>query len=267
MTVIDFNIHLPPEGDFSDERDFRRFDAMASMKAIDARFQEQDIDAANIMILDTDLLRRDPGPLLNQITSLGHHATLMIDPRDDDAHARVEQAAQLGASGIKFHPYFLGLESKDFGLAVSVARKAERHGLWVAVCNSYGTKDVYRIRPVELLIAICNEVSSVPVISLHAGGARILDVMSAAFDFPNLLLETSFSLPFWVGSSVETDFVFVLRKLGMDRWIYGSDHPHVDLKSSLESIRAFCARHDFSESEQAQLLSGTAQQKLGMKLG
>ncbi len=260
--TIDFNVHLPPEGDFAQERDLGLFDPVASLEQTASRLIETGVTTANVMVLDTDLLRRDPQRLLGAIRQLGYRSTFMIDPRDDDAETLVDRAADLGVSGIKFHPYFLRLEEPDYGLAVRLAKRAEMHGLWIAVCNSYGTIDVLRIEPVKLLIAICREVRMVPVVSLHAGGARVLDVMSVAFDCDNLLLETSFSLPFWNESSVEQDFAFAMRKLGPGRWLYGSDHPHVDLAVAQDEMRAFLDRHRFSAAEADRVLSGTAASRL-----
>lgn len=260
--TIDFNVHLPPDGDFSKERDFRLFDAESSLREIADRLGDSGVIGANIMVLDTDFLRRNPSDLLAATHRLGYRTTCMIDPRFDDAEDLVDRAAERGVDGIKFHPYFLRLEERDFPRAVRVAKRAEMHGLWIAVCNSYGTIDVQRIQPVRLLIAICREVRMVPVVSLHAGGARVLEVMSVAFDCDNLLLETSFSLPFWNDSSVEADFAFAMRKLGADRWLYGSDHPHVDLAVAQDEMHAFFDRHRFSASEAERVMIGTATERL-----
>ena len=166
--------------------------------------------------------------------------------------------------GIKFHPYFLGLADTDFPLAVDVAQQAEKKGLWVAVCCSYGTKNVFSISGARLIAALSQSVSDTPLIALHGGGKAILDVMSIAFETPNLFLETSFSIPFWVGSSVEADYVFAMRKLGCHRWIYGSDHPFVTMEDGRREIDSFFKRHHFSDIEVEAIISGTAHTQLGL---
>lgn len=264
MKVIDFNVHLPPAPRSELDLDLRTFDPVASLRRTHASLLSHGICSGNVMVLDADLLRRDPGPLLSVVRELGLRTTFMIDPRGEDALDLVDEAARLGVDGIKLHPYFLGLEERDAPAVVRLARRVEERGLWMVVCNSYGTKALYRVRPVRLLAAICEAVTRVPVVSLHAGGAKVLDVMSIAFDCPNLLLETSFSLPFWVGSSVEGDFVFAMRKLGMDRWLFGSDHPYADAGESLAAIRALAARHGLADRELEQLLGKTAADRLGI---
>jgi predicted TIM-barrel fold metal-dependent hydrolase len=263
--IIDFNIHLTDDGSFEREQNLTLFDASASLVNITQRMSAIDIISGNVMILDTNFLRNDPDPLLKEIASAGLKATVMIDPRDPDALDLVDEAALRNADGIKFHPYFLELADTDFPLAVDVALRAEQKGLWVAVCCSYGTKNVFSISGARLIAEISKSLSDTPLIALHAGGKAILDVMSIAIETPNLFLETSFSIPFWAGSSVETDFVFAMRKIGCDRWIYGSDHPFVTMEDGLREIDSFFKRHHFSDIEVEAITSGTAHTQLGLR--
>jgi predicted TIM-barrel fold metal-dependent hydrolase len=97
-----------------------------------------------------------------------------------------------------------------------------------------------------------------PIVMSHGGGRQVLDAMLVAADAPQVLLETSFSLPYYVGSSIEIDFAFAMRKLGASRWMYGSDAPFVPVPRSLEIAREFFDRHGFSAAEIEQILHGTA---------
>jgi uncharacterized protein len=261
--IIDFNIHLTDDGSFEKEQNLSLFDASASLDGITQRMSAINIVSGNVMILDTNFLRGDPSPLLEKIASKGLKTTVMIDPRDTDALDLVAEAAIRNVAGIKFHPYFLGLADTDFPLAIDVALRAEKKGLWVAVCCSYGTKNVFRISGARLIAAISQSLKDTPLIALHGGGKAILDVMSIAIETPNLFLETSFSIPFWIGSSVEADYVFAMRKIGCHRWIYGSDHPFVTMEDGLREIDGFFKQHGFSDAEIEAITSGTAHAQLG----
>ena len=261
MEVIDFNIHLPPDGDVAKELDFTKFDPVASLNDIGPRLKEAGSTEANVMVLDPDILRRGARPLLSAIHDAGFKSTLMLDPRAPDAEDLVDEAARLGVSGIKFHSYFQNLAEHDYPSAIAVAQRASQRGLWVVVCCSYGTRRVYAVSGVRLVVALSSVIKT-PMVALHAGGALVLDVMSIAFETPNLFLESSYSLPFWCGSSVETDFVFAMRKLGADRWLYGSDHPHIGLEDSRREIDAFFKRHCFKDREIRQILGETARSAL-----
>ena len=40
-----------------------------------------------------------------------------------------------------------------------------------------------------------------PIIALHAGGGKVVEAMSIGLDCKNIYFDTSFSIPFWFGSS------------------------------------------------------------------
>lgn len=237
--TIDFNIHLPPDGDFKNELDFSRFDAEASWRDIQPRMKAAGIERGNVMMLDPGLMAGPNRGIVSSVTDAGSTATVGIDPRLPDAFELIDEAAAAGARGIKFHPLFLDLEDHDFDKAVACAARAEGHGLWVCVCCSYGTPNLFRISGIRLLMALILGGIKAPIIALHAGGRHVLDVMLASFDAPNVSLEISFSIPFYIGSTVEKDFLFAIERLGADRFLYASDHPHRPMEENLATVRSW----------------------------
>lgn len=256
--VADFNIHLPPDGDFKSEMDFNRFDPLASWNAISGRLKQNGIGWCNVMMLDSTLMRAPRRDLVTPITEEGHAVTVGIDPRFSDAADLVDRAADIGVRGIKFHAYFLDLEDRDFDKAVLVAQRAAARGLWVCVCCSYGTRNVYRISGIRLLLTLVQARIETPLIALHAGGRHVLDVMLAACDAPNVMLELSFSIPYWLGSSVEQDFQFAIRKLGASRFLYASDHPHQPLDANIATMRNWLTAIGICAADQELIFNGNA---------
>jgi uncharacterized protein len=110
---------------------------------------------------------------------------------------------------------------------------------------------------VRLAARLAGEVRC-PIVMSHGGGRQVLDAMLVAADAPQVLLETSFSLPYYVGSSIDTDFAFAIRKLGASRWMFGSDAPFVALGTSIACTREFFDRHHFTAAEADQIFHGTA---------
>jgi predicted TIM-barrel fold metal-dependent hydrolase len=182
---------------------------------------------------------------------------LAVDFRRPDATARLERAHALGVAALKFHPYLQRIVPGDFDRAATLARDAERLGMFVMVCGSYGTRALDRHDGVRLTAALAGEVRC-PIVISHAGGSRILEAMLVAEDAPQVVLDTSFSLPYYRGSSVETDFAFSMRKLGPERWVYGSDAPFVPIEESLTCTRRFFEDHRFGAADAEQILHGTA---------
>jgi uncharacterized protein len=184
-------------------------------------------------------------------------AAVAVDFRRPDAVARLQAARDAGVAALKFHPYLQKIVPADFDRAAALAQEAARLGMFVMVCCAYGTRALERHDGVRLAARIADAVPC-PIVMSHGGGRQILDAMLVAADAPQVLLETSFSLPYYEGSSIETDMVFAMRKLGASRWMYGSDAPFVPLAASLAQTRAFFERHRFSAADVDQILYGTA---------
>ena len=181
----------------------------------------------------------------------------MLDPRDVDSKSLIQDNAHL-IDGIKFHPYLLDLQDREFGLACDIANIAAEHGLWVAVDCSYGTLRIYQVSGVRLVIALA-EVVQGPIVALHGGGPAVLDLLGVAAVKTNVFLDTSFSIPYWLGSSVEADFAFSIRKLGAARWLFGSDHPYVSMAEAPLVAQSFLRRHGFDLAAIAQVMGHTAE--------
>lgn len=179
------------------------------------------------------------------------------DFRRADALERISVAREFGVRALKFHPYLQKIEGTDSAQAAIVARAAAALGMFVMVCCAHGTRALDRYSGVKLTAYLSEQITC-PIVMSHAGGARILDAMLVAADAPNVYLDTSYSLPYYLGSSVEGDFAFAMRKLGTGRWVYGSDAPFDELTRSLEVTQRFLEVHGFSAREMDDVLYATA---------
>jgi predicted TIM-barrel fold metal-dependent hydrolase len=220
----------------------RELDSVGASRAVMVVLSDRAADGLGVV--DANLRRR-------------YVVALAVDFRRPDAEARLEQAHAAGAAALKFHPYLQRIVTADYDRAAALARAAERLGMFVMVCCSYGTRALEKHDGVRLAASLAGVVRC-PIVMSHGGGRQVLDAMLVAADAPQVLLETSFSLPYYEGSSIETDFAFAMRKLGASRWMYGSDAPFVTVSESLRSARAFFERHRFTSAEVEQVLHGTA---------
>ena len=264
IPLIDFNLHLVPEPNIDLDTDTRGFAVNDQISRVVQEARALGITTGNVMLLDGARMRSDGAGIIERITEAGFVVTAMPPVKDSDCDALVERMIRAGARGIKFHPYIQKLHDGTFAKVVGLARRAAEAGLWIAVCCSYGTVDVFDISGPRLVAALVRGGITAPIVALHAGGAAVLDVMSVALDAGNVFLETSFSVAFWRDSSVESDLAFAIRKVGVDRCLYGSDHPYVDMKDSIAWTASFLDRHGFSESEMRMLFSGTATGLIGI---
>ncbi len=246
MKVFDFNVH--PSASIAEEM-------AAPAELFEKRVAEalKHAQGCNVMLFNPALAGS-----ASKVAPKGSCATLLADFRAPDALEQVRSARNSGFSGIKFHSYVQRITPKDFPKAVLAAQEAEKEGLWVCIDTSFGTSLMRECDNLALAEKVCARVKKTPVILLHSGGSRAIEAMLIALDNPNVYLETSFTLPFYLGSTVEQDLAFSYRKIGPGRVLYGSDHPCVDAGESLAITRRFFERHGFSKDAMADVFGGNA---------
>ena len=181
----------------------------------------------------------------------------------DVGEAQIETAASMGCKAVVFHPYLQKITESELPRIQELARYAETMGLFVCVCAAYGSKDIYRFQPLKAVVAVAEAVEC-PVIIVHGGGAKILEAFLIAEAFPNIYLDTSFSLHYWLESPVEQQFAFAIRRLGGERWMFGSDSPFRSLSESIETHYAFFERHGLGSACANLVMGDTAANLLGV---
>lgn len=130
----------------------------------------------------------------------------------------------LGYVGIKIHPR---LSSVDLftPLMVELIKEANQLELAVLLCTYFWGKDrkTCSNTPEKLLTLLC-EVPDEKLILLHGGAVRLLEVAEMARHFQNILVDLSFTMCKYEGSSIDLDIRYLFEKF--DRRIcIGSDSP------------------------------------------
>lgn len=264
MRVIDMHLNPQVASDLKGLTSVTLDDLATACEFYEDRFASGSEGLGVMVVLNPGVLAQ-PGAndAFARILGRGKIAfSITPDFRDPQAEAQVDAARALGVKFVKFHPYMHRIEPADFDRCADIARRAESLGLLIMVCCSYGTRDLDRFSGLKL-VAHLSRVVSCPIVMSHAGGAQILDAMLVAEDAPNVYLDTSFSLPYYIGSSVEGDIAFVMRKVGTHRWVYGSDAPYFGLEDALRMTISFFERHGFTDNEVDDVLYGTAAGLLG----
>lgn len=189
--------------------------------------------------------------------------TILADFQYQDSMDRLFELYKKGIRSIFFHPYLQNFTRDAWPSAISFAREASRLGMFVCVCTAYGGPKLYRneVLPFAQLVA---EAVKCPVVLVHCGGAKILEAMLIADVYPNIYLETSFTLSYWLGSSVELDIAYAMRKLGVSRWLFGSDAPFVPMDIAISNHLNYFERHRFNESDIEAIMGENAIKMLGV---
>ncbi|MCW7482138.1 amidohydrolase family protein [Leptospira kanakyensis] len=180
--------------------------------------------------------------------------TALIDFRRFDLISYLEKVYLSGVKAIMFNSYLQRISEADFLLVYKACKYAEEKGMIICIDGSFGTSKMYAYDNLKLSCFICDLIHKTPVVIVHSGGRRILDFMLLALDKDNVWLDTSFSLPFYIGSSAELDFAFAYKKLNCDRIVYGSDYPYNDFDEALKIHLDFFEKHRFSVLHIEQIL-------------
>ena len=211
--------------------------------------------------------------LFNQILSVNHvesvslfcseyldkkiFLTLLASPEHITSYDQLYSLRLAGLSSITFHSYHQSITKSKYPHYAKLAGWAEELKMAILVDGSYGTLDIYNINNLEFVAYLASLVKNIPIVIMHSGGARVLEAMLLVESSSNLFLETSFTLPYYTGSSVEKDLAFAYKKIGPERVVYASDHPYIYHEDSLAAVLKFFDKYDFSLSDQDWILRDT----------
>jgi predicted TIM-barrel fold metal-dependent hydrolase len=184
-----------------------------------------------------------------------------VHPADGAAAlAEVDRVADAGALWLKLHPNTQSFDVADPAVAEVVTKAAER-GLPV-LFDAYSPWDANQPgKFVNLAMAV----PEARLILAHAHGPGfpqllVYDIMAR---YPwwgrNVWVDISATGPMLAGGPFAEQFAWVMRKVGTDRVVFGSDYP---LDDPLAAVRAV-AELGFTDEEQAAILHDNAAALLG----
>lgn len=150
----------------------------------------------------------------------------------------------LGYHGLKIHPRRCGIDFRHPVLP-GLIRDA---GMPVLICTyNYGKGRWRDGRRLDDLLDLLDQCGDAPVILLHGGVMNCLEWAEAIRPYPNVLLDLSFTMTRFAGSSLDSDLRYLFAQFDR-RLCVGSDHPEL----SLDDFRArFDALSEGIEEEKA----------------
>jgi uncharacterized protein len=252
--MFDCNIHLPCGGSslesrLCDERTMAQNELITCFNYHLSKLKSR-IDAGNFMLFNEALPPEEAAIFISLVREEFADArfTAICNVRNKDEFARLNALKYAGVNAITFHSYFQKISDSDFHQVLALAKSAAELNMPILIDTSYGSTAMYRYDNLKLAAFLLDEIKSVPVVLVHSGGARVLEAFLLADACPNVYLETSFSLPYYLGSTVEQDQAFAYKKIS-ERVLYGSDLPYIDIDESLNSFLTFSKKWGFSESQ------------------
>ncbi len=246
MTIVDIHTHLYHQPNLAVEASLSTYDVESITQSYVERIQSGPADHAVAIVMDDEFLRDSDAraELLDarddsDIFSLA----FLIDPLEDAVPEYIAHVAEAGAVAVKIHPYIQELTSETYSSVARTMHAIANHNLVTIIDCSYGGEHMYRANGVHLGHEMAQLVDS-PIILAHGGGPRVLDAVSSADALSNVYLDTSLSLQYWHGSSLIDDYAFGYRKLGADRWLWGSDAPYFEQLASFSRASKFIGEYN-----------------------
>jgi hypothetical protein len=186
-----------------------------------------------------------------------------VHPDDGDAALEeLERLAGLGVKVIKLHPNTQRFDVGSPAVAAVVAKTAEL-GL-VILFDGFSPFDANQTGKFVVL-AVQNPKAR--LILAHMGGTKFDEMAQFGLisRFPwyarNIWVDLSAQAHFYVDSPYEEQLVWVVRQIGVDRALFGSDYPVDTPEHAREDIR----RLGFTREEQQRLFYTNAAELLGLQ--
>ncbi|MEE9912513.1 MAG: hypothetical protein K4571_12400 [Deltaproteobacteria bacterium] len=165
-----------------------------------------------------------------------------------DTRSYLRELKHCGYAGIKIHPRLSGISLKDKMLP-SMIKNASDMGFLVFMCTYF--YDNARTSPgnsIDSLYDLLFKVKDSRIIMLHSGSVRLLEMMEIARAYKNILLDLSFTMCKYAGSSLDFDIRYLFNNFD-SRICIGSDSPEFDLKMLRERFQFFAEQINLEKAE------------------
>ena len=135
----------------------------------------------------------------------------------------VAQLAARGFAGIKLHPRLNSYDPLD-QKCLDTINAAGCNGLVVFLDTLFRQKSISTRHPADVIDILATKCTNTRLLLLHGGGSHLLEMFEMVRMHKHLLLDISFTLLRYSGSSIDLDIRFLCETLDQ-RLTVGSDFP------------------------------------------
>ena len=252
--VFDFNIHLPiitsNNINKTIELDLNLNEDKLNQGLNFYKSYLNKIKGFNLLLFNTDLFSNSISTFSINLEHFNNVSiTSLIDFRRHDIYDYIDILVQKNVKAVMVNSYLQKISKRDLSLVLKVLKYCEKKNLIICIDGSYGTSKMLEFDNLKLMCIVAEKIKKSPIVIIHSGGLRIKQVLLLALENHNIYFDTSFSLPFYIDSSLEKDFAFTYKKIGMDRVFYGSDSPYLNPKLAFEDHLFFFKKYNFSPTD------------------
>lgn len=151
----------------------------------------------------------------------------------------LDELSERGFAGIKLHPRLNGYDPLDERCLQTIAEAGSRN-LTVFIDTLFRQLGRVVAHPADIIDKIAFSCPSTKIVLLHGAAGAMLDIYEIVRMRSNLLIDTSFTLMRYAGSSLDADMKFVFHTLDQ-RATVGSDFPEYSLPEARQRIASLLA--------------------------
>lgn len=170
---------------------------------------------------------------------------------------------ELGLRGLKLHPRLQEFGVDDLNLVRPLVERAAQLRIPVVVDAFPQGADWYKRREVEMIGALASAVPQATLIMAHGGGFRVWEAFVVLRSCRNVLIDLSLTPHFFRGSRIVQDLAYVVRRLGPERVLFGSDFPDVPLDTAVHEAEEILTEAGFDTEARSLVMGGNMSRLLG----
>ncbi|OGI17033.1 MAG: hypothetical protein A2287_00065 [Candidatus Melainabacteria bacterium RIFOXYA12_FULL_32_12] len=154
---------------------------------------------------------------------------------------------QKGYIGIKIHPRFSRISLENEYLEY-IIKQANELKLVVMICTYFESKGFSDQNNLITLRKFLQKIDNQKIILLHSGTIHLLEMMQIAKNFENVILDLSYTLCKYEGSSVDLDINYLFKNFDK-RICVGSDSPEITLNQLRKRFEFFSEKIKIEKAE------------------
>ncbi len=158
-----------------------------------------------------------------------------VHPDDEDIHGILESIMELGLPGLKFHPEYQAFDPLEPKVA-PIWDFCQENGLPVLfhAGQDIGFQPPFHSSPATFA-ELARRYPAMKIVAAHTGGWMNWDEVENSLPGTGVFIDTSFSMHFMKDKS---QMLRIIRAMGTNRVMFGTDSPWSDLKTSVNEIKS-----------------------------
>lgn len=248
--IIDAHVHITENGKWF------HTDYDASVERLIKSLEESKIDKAVVLPIAPFISNEFVANVCNEYPDklIGFASA---NPNDKNAVKKLEEdVLEYDLKGLKLHPRLQEFQI-DNPKVFLVIKKAAELKIPVLIDAWVRPKDVEYQDLVGSIGRVAKKVPSAKIILAHLGGFNYSEIPQIARENSNIYFDLSYVLTYFKQEIAYNQIVPIIKDIGANRLIYGSDYPENDVGNYLKDTRKILNELCFTYKEKKFIFSET----------